>query len=927
MNFNIDAAIFIGFLAVNLAIGLFYSQGIKNIRDYAIGNRNFSTATIAATLVATWISGGSFSLYMSETYTQGLYFILAIFADAGSFLIIGFIFAPRMAEFLGQLSVAEAMGSLYGKNVRIITALAGFIGTIGALALQLKVSSIVLTYLFGISTIYSTIASSLVVILYSSFGGIRSVTFTDLIQFFMFTAIIPIVIFTIWGSIDNSDNLIETISNNPLFDYKVVFDYQNPKFWSAFTIFLYFLIPGLSPATFQRITMARNIGQIQSSFFLAAIVLLAVELLIAWIAVLVLSINPTLDPNNILTYIIDTYAYIGLKGLIVTGIMAMVMSTADSYINSAAILVVHDVFRPLGIVSEKKELYLSRISSVVLGIIALVFTFSGASFLNLFLLGYSFYMIVVTVPFIMAILGFRTTTKPVLIGMTAGIATVIVWSNFGAPEIDSVIPGMLANLVAFFLSHYLLKQPGGWIGIKNPEPLILLRNERKRNIRIFIKSIKDFSLWDFCKSNLPKNEYVYSIFGLFCLISVFSTIYSIPKNIQLAHKELIEFVYDTVLVLASMLLTFPIWPSWFKQERFIVIVWNIVLPYILIFAPTLLIIVSNFGQFQLMIFMLNIIIIAMILRWQAAIFMVCFTVFLSVEGFKSYVGVDYLSAAVDVGTQFKIMYVLLLVSSVLVAFLKPKQEQQELTEKKNEHLSGRIATKDKEVEEALALKAEFIRNVNHEYHAPMTGVISMAEALQEGYDRLTDDQKKDAIDVIVQSSHRLKVFDENITTLSRLNKPNFKLAKENLNFSDLVYERLAACRNLYAENKEEREFISDIEEGLMANVDKEYITQLLDNLIINAIKYCPKGKINIILKKGEGSSGLEFVIKDDGIGVPKEELEHIFEPFVVSSRTKTQAGGRGVGLSACKRILEVHGGTIKAESDGKNGTAFRFVIP
>ena len=69
---------------------------------------------------------------------------------------------------------------------------------------------------------------------------------------------------------------------------------------------------------------------------------------------------------------------------------------------------------------------------------------------------------------------------------------------------------------------------------------------------------------------------------------------------------------------------------------------------------------------------------------------------------------------------------LLLISSSLIFFLKPNQQYQEFTKEKNRHLSSRIETREKEVEEALALKTEFIRNMNHEYHAPMTGVISMA---------------------------------------------------------------------------------------------------------------------------------------------------------------------------------------------------------
>ena len=158
-----------------------------------------------------------------------------------------------------------------------------------------------------------------------------------------------------------------------------------------------------------------------------------------------------------------------------------------------------------------------------------------------------------------------------------------------------------------------------------------------------------------------------------------------------------------------------------------------------------------------------------------------------------------------------------------------------------------------------------------------------------------------------------------------MSKPRYKLQKENFNFSDLVYERVETCRKLYDENKEDREFILNVEENIGINADRNYIIQLLDNLIINTISYCKKGLINITLNQDRNHARLS--LSDEGIGIPKEELSEIFEPFTVSSRTRTPAGGRGVGLAVCKRILEVHGATIKAESDGKKGATFTVILP
>ena len=163
MKFDIDSGIFIGFLLATIILGLASSRGIRNIKEYAVGNRNFSTATIAATLVATWIGGEDFFSHLAESYNNGLYFIWAgAIGYLVSFLLVGYLFAPRMGEFLGKLSIAEAMDSLYGKHVRIVTAIAGFIGTSGIIAVQLNVAGLLFEYSLGLDKVYGIIIAGII---------------------------------------------------------------------------------------------------------------------------------------------------------------------------------------------------------------------------------------------------------------------------------------------------------------------------------------------------------------------------------------------------------------------------------------------------------------------------------------------------------------------------------------------------------------------------------------------------------------------------------------------------------------------------------------------------------------------------------------------------------------------------------------------
>lgn len=142
MNFKMDSVIFTGFLVANLWLGLSSSRGIRNIKEYAIGDRNFSTATISATIVATWIGGGFFCTLIPESYSNGLHFIwVTLLGDILCLSLIALFFAPRMKEFLGKVSIASAMGDLFGRRVQIVTAISGFIGISGLIAMQFRIAA------------------------------------------------------------------------------------------------------------------------------------------------------------------------------------------------------------------------------------------------------------------------------------------------------------------------------------------------------------------------------------------------------------------------------------------------------------------------------------------------------------------------------------------------------------------------------------------------------------------------------------------------------------------------------------------------------------------------------------------------------------------------------------------------------------------
>ena len=116
-SLTIDVLILILFFLLNVVVGFRYRGKSKSFKEYAIGNRNFSTVTLTATIVATWVSGSSLFLALEETYSRGLYFIIAmIVGGATGQLLTGRVVAPRVGKFLNNVSVPESLGGGIWQN-------------------------------------------------------------------------------------------------------------------------------------------------------------------------------------------------------------------------------------------------------------------------------------------------------------------------------------------------------------------------------------------------------------------------------------------------------------------------------------------------------------------------------------------------------------------------------------------------------------------------------------------------------------------------------------------------------------------------------------------------------------------------------------------------------------------------------------------
>ena len=258
--------------------------------------------------------------------------------------------------------------------------------------------------------------------------------------------------------------------------------------------------------------------------------------------------------------------------------------------------------------------------------------------------------------------------------------------------------------------------------------------------------------------------------------------------------------------------------------------------------------------------------------------------------------------------------------------------------KKQNQLTKQLEKANEELKYRDQLKDEFINVAAHELKTPLQPILGLCELLR---DRKTDIVKDEEIlDVIIRNSKRLMKLAEDILNVARIESGSFFLKKERFDICELISEIMNDIEEKIVENKKNIKLFFKLQNGnnnndkIIVEADKNRLSQVISNLLNNAIKFTDEGSITVIvgtkkINNNNTSNKVIVSIKDTGTGIDSEILPKLFTKFTTKSSI---AGGTGLGLFISKSIIEMHGGSIWAfNNDEKNkddrGSTFTFSLP
>jgi len=854
-NHSIDIIVIIVYVILCVAIGFYKVGKIKNIKEYTLTNQKIPIFFLAATIFATSISASSGIDKVGNIYNQGLVYAIPSLFLFLYWFITSKIFASRIYKFSDCISLSEVMERLYGRSALYATNFSVLLDSIGFISIQIAGMGYLFKYFFQIDYTYGATLGFIVFTTYSIFGGIRAVILTDVMQFLIFFIVFPMGCGILFNEVGGYKVIVNQINQS----YSEI---NNEKFLEFLSYLFYCLMPTVAAPNIQRMLIAKDKRELTKVFLLVALMALVFNITLILISLTLKIKNASIESKEVLYYFVYHYLPSGIMGCMVAGMLAIMMSTADSWLNVASSTLAHDVIKKgFKKISVKQEVLTARIATLFIGLTAYIIALKFKKISDLIWIIRSFVQPVVFVPFLAGLYGFKARNNTFIVSGIIGIMSVLLVKIItGHTGLISLMTGTVSSLIGFFSYHYL----GSIDKIKR------LSIKKLNFLNIKISYILQ-NLISYCKIKnqfLQRNQfYVLLFLGIYILSNVIITAINF-KNYNFSENKLIYIRSSfTLLCICAFLL------SYWGRNIYKYIIFYIVMSSSLLFFALLGVIISQ----DKIPWIFNIFISVFILYWfSKRYFDFIINLLLGVIFFIIVKKFNEFEYASNIGYYHLCSLCVFLIFAI---FFERREKNI------NMELVKRISV-----------------TVAHDLKNPISIIKTHLYSLkQQNYE---DGELIKILNKIgLQANKSLAFIENSMSTL----REQYKLNLESFFIDEVIYKTIdefdsCKLKNIKIEIKVNSKF--------RVKADKILLMRTLTNLLNNACEALTQSCNKLIQIEADIIDNYPtLIVKDYGTGIKKEIIQHIFEP----SFTKRKKG-TGFGLAFCKSALEIMNIEINCKS-------------
>ncbi|RYV03274.1 twin-arginine translocation pathway signal protein [Shewanella sp. OPT22] len=448
----LDIAIVVIFFLINILIGVYSGRNITNFTEYSVWKRSFGSFAICASLTASFLGGGYIMGNSAKAYSIGMVYAYGLIGFSLKELLVGLFIAPKMNQYSDCHSVGDIIGRHYGAKAKLMTGIFSLLICIGILGSQVSAIGVLFSLFFKIPMHIGILIGFGIIIFYSALGGMRGVIYTDTFQFLIIMIGIPLILVCGVSYLGGWQHFIANVPSEKLNPFKHL--HSQLAFFSLFMTFLVGEV--LVPPYVQRLFMAKSTKETKTATVVASILSVPIFIIAGFIGLVALQLNPHLAANDSMPYVVKYAVPVGLKGIVIAGLISVIMSSASSFLNAGAIAFTHDVLPSIieyDHFNKKRQLRIVRLVSVFLGIGAVIMAMSVQNILDILIYSYSVWAPVLLVQLVAAIYGKPVSVKGFFICAGVGVLFTVVTSILATSNnlISPNVLGVLGSLITFWV--------------------------------------------------------------------------------------------------------------------------------------------------------------------------------------------------------------------------------------------------------------------------------------------------------------------------------------------------------------------------------------------------------------------------------------------------------------------------------------------